>query len=140
MVPILVFLIITLFSDSASTYNMYIYTFFILILGTRIVRNAFLYFKTKRGTICQGEVIDSISNNDHSSEEYKIKVRITSPSNREEYVIYYSVQKFPSTRFVDILFDTRNPGKSVLLNKISLYENLFIMGAMIFFVYKLLTL
>ena len=127
---------------TTTSWNIVIYSLFVLFLGYKLYLSLKKYYKIKRTNVCEGTITYFIKLKPEHIEDinHSIKVKFNSPLDRTEYTIKSTIKMLPKDGKVDVIFDEADPENSKVETKFSLAENLWLVLPLLFFIYQLIKL
>ena len=127
---------------TTTSWNIVIYSLFVLFLGYKLYLSLKKYYKIKRANVCDGTITYFIKLKPENIEDinHSIKVKFNSPLDRTEYTIKSTIKMLPKDGKVDVIFDEADPENSKVETKFSLAENLWLVLPLLFFIYQLIKL
>ena len=141
--PFLVFIGIMFYvlpNVSTDNWNIGIYGLFVCFVGYKLFQNLRQLYMIRRSPVCEGLIISYEKQKPAQADDinFDIEVKFYSPAGDDEYSVRSTIETLPKDGLVDVVFDEAHPRHSKVYPKFSLWNNIFLGLALIFFIYQLL--
>jgi hypothetical protein len=129
------------FLNKLEYHNSILYSLFVIVMMTKLIKNIHTSNKFKKGTICKGEIISFQKKDEFEIAEinYYINVKFKSPLDNAVYNIKSSLFYKPKQKEVNVIINKKEPNKSKVIVVPTLKENLFLIIGMSIFIYLALS-